>query len=354
MAAKSHDVLVVGGGIIGLSIGWRAAQRGLDVLVLERDSAERTGLGSGASHVAAGMLAPVAEADPREPAVLELGLRGAALWPSFAAELTEVSGVEIGYRAAGTLLVAHDGDTAAELDRERVLRERMGLRAERLLGSEARRREPALAPGIRLALDLPDDRSVDPRAVVGALATALGSQVRRGASVAAIETGAVVLDDGERLLGARVVLCAGAWSGALADVPVRPVKGQLLRLRDPAGPGLITRTLRFDGGYLVARDDGRYVLGATTEERGFDVNVTAGAAYELLRDAALVVPGVLELEIEELIAGLRPGTPGNVPIIGAHDTLDGVFVATGHHRNGVLLAPVTAELIVDVLAPVTA
>jgi glycine oxidase len=129
---------------------------------------------------------------------------------------------------------------------------------------------------------------------------------------------------------------------------VRPVKGQILRLRDPAGPGLLERVVRFDGGYLVPRGDGRYVLGGTVEERGFDTSVTAGAAYELLRDASEVVPGVLELEIEEHVAGLRPGTPDNAPLLGAG--ADGVVWATGHFRNGVLLAPVTAELLAAELA----
>jgi glycine oxidase len=352
MTPHSHDVLVVGGGVIGLSVGWRAAQRGLDVLVIERDA--RGGPPSGASYVAAGMLAPVSEADPSERDVLELGLRSAALWPAFATELQDASGIDIGYRTCGTLLVAHDRDSAEALERERALREGMGLAAPRLLGSEARALEGALAPGVRLALDLADDHSVDPRAVVRALHGALGERVRFGAHVAELRSGEVVLNDGEIVRGERIVVAAGAWSGELAGVAVRPVKGQLLRLRDPAGPGLVERVLRFEGGYLVPRSDGRYVLGATSEERGFDVAVTAGGAYELLRDAALVVPGVLELEIEELIAGLRPATPDNAPLVGAHPEVGGALLATGHHRGGVLLAPVTAALVVDALARVAA
>jgi len=347
-----HEVLVLGGGIIGLSIAWRAAQRGLDVAVLERDAAQAPP--RGASHVAAGMLAPVAEADPSEREVLELGRRSAALWPAFAAALQDASGLDVGYLTCGTLLVAHDRDSAQALERERELREAMGLAAPRLLGSEARRREGALAPGVRLALDLADDHAVDPRAVVRALRAVLTERVRYGAEVVELRGREVELDGGEVVRGERIVVAAGAWSGALAGVPVRPVKGQLLRLRDPSGPGLVERVLRFEGGYLVPRGDGRYVLGATSEERGFDVGVTAGGAYELLRDAALVVPGVLELEIEELIAGLRPGTPDNAPIVGPHPELDGVVLATGHHRGGVLMAPATAELVVDALAGVAA
>ncbi len=153
----------------------------------------------------------------------------------------------------------------------------------------------------------------------------------------------------------QVVLAAGAWAAQIdglpadARVPVRPVKGQLLRLRDPAGPGLLRRVVRFEGGYLVPRADGRYVLGATIEERGFEMQPTAGAVYELLRDAHELVPGVSELEIEELCVGLRPGTPDNAPVIGP-GALEGLIWATGHHRNGILLAPLTAELLAGVLA----
>jgi glycine oxidase len=351
MTPHSHDVLVVGGGVIGLSVGWRAAQRGLDVLVIERDA--RGGPPSGASYVAAGMLAPVSEADPSERDVLELGLRSAALWPAFATELQDASGIDIGYRTCGTLLVAHDRDSAEALERERALREGMGLAAPRLLGSEARALEGALAPGVRLALDLADDHSVDPRAVVRALHGALGERVRFGAHVAELRSGEVVLNDGEIVRGERIVVAAGAWSGELAGVAVRPVKGQLLRLRDPAGPGLVERVLRFEGGYLVPRGDGRYVLGATVEERGFELAPTAGGVYELLRDACELLPGIDELQIEELAVGLRPGTPDNVPAIGS-GAVEGLVWATGHHRNGILLAPLTAELVVEALAGVPA
>jgi glycine oxidase len=159
---------------------------------------------------------------------------------------------------------------------------------------------------------------------------------------------------GEELLAAHVVLAAGAWSASLegiegaGEVPVRPVKGQIMRLRDPAGAGLIRRVLRFATGYLLPRGDGRYVLGATVEERGFDTAPTAGAAYELLRDARELVPGISELEIDELGAGLRPGTPDNAPLIGPGE-LPGLIWASGHYRNGILLAPLTAELVVGLL-----
>jgi glycine oxidase len=205
---------------------------------------------------------------------------------------------------------------------------------------------------VRLAFEAPDDHAVDPRLVSAALARAAeraGVAIRCGAEVVELLPGeGVRLAGGERVRAERVVVAAGAWSQALGAAPVRPVKGQLLRLRDPAGPGLLERVVRFEGGYLVPRGDGRYVLGGTVEERGFDMTPTAGAAYELLRDAGEAVPGVLELEVEEHIAGLRPGTPDNAPLLGAG--ADGVLWATGHFRNGILLAPVTADLLAAELA----
>jgi glycine oxidase len=356
---QSHDVAVLGGGVAGLSVAWRARERGLGVVVLDRGE-----LGAAASSVAAGMLAPVTEADPGERALLELGLQSARRWPAFAVELHGLTGIDVGHTACGTLVVARDRDEAEALERELELRERLGLRAERLLPSAARRLEPALAPALRLALDVPGDHAVDPRLLTAALARAAegaGAVLRPGTAVERVEhdgrrvTG-VALAGGERVTAAQVVVAAGAWSGGLdglpeeARVPVRPVKGQTLRLRDPAGPGLLTRVVRFAGGYLVPRSDGRYVLGATMEERGFDTTITAGAVHELLRDAAELVPGVLELEIEELVAGLRPATPDNAPVLGASPALEGLVWATGHHRNGILLAPVSAALVAAELA----
>jgi glycine oxidase len=324
-------------------VAWRARSRGLSVCVLERGEP-----GGGASRVAAGMLAPVSEADAGERALLALGLESARRWPAFAAELAEVSGLPVGYRACGTLVVARDRDDAEALERELALRERLGVRARRLLPTEARRREPALAPGVRLAFEAPDDHAVDPRLVTAALARAAqraGVVLHTRAEVGELLPGeGLRLADGATVRAERIVVAAGAWSASLAPAPVRPVKGQVLRLRDPAGPGLLERVVRFDGGYLVPRGDGRYVLGGTVEEQGFDTSITAGAAYELLRDASEIVPGVLELEVEEHIAGLRPGTPDNAPLLGAGP--GGVVWATGHFRNGILLAPVTADLVV--------
>jgi glycine oxidase len=376
---RSFDVAVVGGGAIGLAIAWRAQQRGLRTVVLERGA-----LAGGASHVAAGMLAPVSEARLAERALLELGRASADRYPAFVAELVDASGRDPGYVRCGTLAVARDRDEAEALERELAERQALGLPVERLLASEARRREPALAPALRLALAIPDDHAIDPRRLCAALAVAFeraGGVVREHAPVARVAVSA----DGERVEGVeladapaadgrpgssppparaggaerihadQVVIAAGAWAGALAGlpeharIPLRPVKGQIMRLRDPAGPGLLTRVIRMQPGYLVPRGDGRYALGATMEEQGFDTSVTAGGIFELLRDATELVPGVSELAIEQLQAGLRPGTPDNAPLLGL-GALAGLQWAAGHFRHGILLAPITAELLATSLA----
>jgi glycine oxidase len=329
--SEHHDVAVVGGGVIGLAVAWRAAQRGLRTLVL--DAGE-----DGAWRYAAGMLAPVTEVEFGEDALLALGLRAAERFPAFCAELAEASGRDPGLRRNGALVVARDRDEADELERLLEYRRSLGLEVERLRPSQARRAEPALAPTVRLALDVPGDGAVDPRRLVAALAEAVeraGGEIRRER-----------VEDLRALPADRVVVAAGAWSGALGALPIRPVKGQIMRLRDPSGQDLVTRTIRTRGGYLVPRGEGRYVLGATVEERGWDSAPTSGATLELIRDLAEVVPGVLELEIEELGAGLRPGTPDNLPVIGE---AAGVVWATGHYRSGILLADVTAEAVVSVL-----
>jgi glycine oxidase len=343
--SDSFDVAVVGGGAIGLASAWRAAQRGAHVVVLDAGT-------PGAWHVAAGMLAPVSEAEFGERALLELGLESARRYPSFCAELESP-----GLREVGTLVVARDRDEAEALDRLAAFRAGLGLPVERLRPTQARALEPALAPTVRLALDIPSDHSIDPRRLVAALARAFGGELRRARVRALAVSGervtGVVLEDGVVHADA-VVVAAGVDVARLdmpehARVPVRPVKGQVLRLRDPHGPGLIERTIRGESAYLVPRGDGRYVLGATMEERGWDTTPTAGGVYELLRDVGEVVPGVFELDVEELSAGLRPATPDNLPAIGP-GALDGLVWAAGHFRNGILLTPVTADLVAAALA----
>jgi glycine oxidase len=356
--SATPDVVIIGGGVIGLAIAWRVAQRGLRATVLERGE-----LGGGTSRVAAGMLAPIAEADPSEQPLLRLGVASARSYPGFIAELTQASGRDPGYLECGTLLAARDADEARALARQLEMRLSLGLSARRLLPSDARRLEPALAPALRLALEFPDDHAIDPRALVAALGEAVrraGGVLRTGTEVAEVRVGdgrieGVRLANREHVRAAQVVVAAGVWSGSLAglpsdaQVPVHPVKGQILRMHDPAGPGLLTRVLRMERGYVVPRGDGRYVLGATMEERGFDTTVTAGAVFELLREAVELLPGLDQLVLDELSAGLRPGTPDNTPLIGP-GAIPGLHWATGHYRHGILLAPITAELVASALA----
>jgi len=355
-SSSTSDVAVVGGGAIGLAIAWRAAQRGLRVTVLERDEPAE-----GTSRVAAGMLAPIAEARFTERPLLRLNLAGVKAYPRFVDELRDASEMDPGYLRCGTLLAARDRDDAEELERELHVRLDLGLAVRRLRASEARRLEPALTPSLRLALEAAEDHVVDPRRLTAALGEACrraGVRVRAGAEVAAVEISGHVegvrLTDGAVLRAERVVIAAGAWSGQIgglppkARVPIHPVKGQILRLHDPSGPGLIQHVIRMGGSYVVPRGDGRYVIGATMEERGFDTAVTAGAVFELLRDAAELIPGVSELVIDELSAGLRPATPDNAPAIGA-GAVPGLVWAVGHNRNGILLTPITADIVAGTL-----
>jgi glycine oxidase len=356
--SSSFDVAVVGGGVIGLAVAWRAAQRGMSAIVLER-----TEPGAGASRVAAGMIAPISEASPKEQSLLRLSLASASAYPGFVGELTDASGLDPGYLGCGTLAAARDRDEAEALERELSMRTGLGLPVRRLRASEARRLEPGLAPALRLALDVPDDHVIDPRALTAALGEALrraGGRMRTGCEVAevAVRGGrarGVRLAAAEEVGAEQVVIAAGVWSSSLvgipehAQVPLRPVKGQTLQMHDPTGPGLLTRVLRMSPGYIVPRGDGRYVLGATMEERGFDTTITAGAIFELLRDAIELLPGIAELVIDELVAGLRPTTPDNAPVLGP-GALDGLQWATGHYRHGILLTPITAEILSAALA----
>jgi glycine oxidase len=359
-------VLVVGAGLAGLPVAWELVRRGATVRIVDRAAP-----GQATSRVAAGMLAPVTEAEPDDPDHLLLGTAAVERWPAFAAGLEDASGIAVPLHRRGTLALARDRDEAEALDRFARVCAGFGVAVERVLPSAARRLEPALAPTLRGALSVPGDAAVDPRRVVEALVAALGAagvattvgDVARvtfdGGDGAGSATGSgsratgVVLADGTALRAGAVVLATGAWGfGGLpagARVPVRPVKGQLLVLRDPAGPGLVERVLRFGTGYVVPRDDGRYVLGATTEEQGFDTQVTAWALHDLLRDGAELVPGLLDLAVEETLAGLRPTTPDGLPAIGAAPGVEGLWWATGHHRNGVLLASLTGALLADAL-----
>ena len=352
----SADAVVVGGGVIGLGIAWRAALAGMTVTVV--DDAP----GRGASWAAAGMLAPVTEVHYGERPLLRLNLAAAARWPGFAAELEEASGRPVGYRPGGTLSVARDADDNAALEDLYQFQLRCGLEVERLRSRECRQLEPGLAPSIRGGVLASGDHQVDNRALVEALLVAgqrAGVRMVPGRvaelTVESDRVTGVVQRGGERLTAGTVVLAAGCWSGGLGGLaaealpPVRPVKGQLLHLRGPADQPLCQGNVRGLEVYVVPRGDGRVVVGATVEEQGFDTRVTAGAVHELLRAALELLPDVAELELTETVVGLRPGSPDNAPMLGPAGP-DGLVVATGHYRNGILLTPVTADAIAELLA----
>ncbi|WP_369388707.1 glycine oxidase ThiO [Streptomyces sp. CG1] len=360
MSSRTSDVLVIGGGIIGLVTAWRAAQRGLATAVVDPEP------GGGAAQVAAGMLAAVTELHYGEETLLALNLESARRYPEFAAELTELTGHDLGYRRCGTLQVALDADDRAHLRELHALQRRCGLESEWQSGRECRRLEPMLAPGVRGGLRVDGDHQIDPRRLAAALVAACeraGVTFHRAwaerLDVAGDRAVGVTTTDGTGLRAGQVVLAAGSLSGRLAGVPqalvppVRPVKGQVLRLTVPRRYApFLSRTVRavVRGGhvYLVPRENGELVVGATSEELGWDTTVTAGGVYELLRDAHELVPGITELPLTETRAGLRPGSPDNAPLLGPSG-LDGLLLATGHFRNGVLLTPVTGDVLAEVL-----
>jgi glycine oxidase len=354
VSSSTSDVVIAGGGLIGLSIAWRSAQRGLSVTVVD-DSP-----GTGASFAAAGMLAPVTEAAYGEEALLALCLASLQRYPAFAAELEEAGGVPVGLRTAGTLVVGFDADDQRALDALVAYQRELGLDVERLTPREARRREPSLTPRLRGALRVAGDHSVDGRALhAGLLAASVAAGVRlvrtrvAGVRVQDGRATGLHLDDGSELTAGTVVLALGAHSGQLPgapQLPVRPVKGQILRLAGAAGllEGTVRALVRGRHVYLVPYAGDRLIVGATVEDRGFDATVTAGGVHDLLRDAIEVVPGITELELVETLARWRPGTPDNAPLLGPCG-VPGLVLATGHHRNGALLTPVTADLITDLL-----
>ncbi|MGW2398771.1 glycine oxidase ThiO [Kitasatospora sp. NPDC001664] len=361
MTRTETDVLVIGGGIIGLAVAWRTAQRGLAVTVVDPEP------GRGAAQVAAGMLAPVTELQYGEEPLLRLGMASNDRYADFVAELTDLTDLETGYRRTGTLAVALDSDDREELRELHAFQQRLGLESHWLTGREARKLEPMLAPGVRGGLHVTGDHQVDGRRLAAALVLACERSnvtLTRSAAVELVvadgrATGAR-LSSGEEVAAAQVVLAAGPQSHRLPGLPdgvlppVRPVKGQVLRLRVPSAyaPFLsrnVRAVVRGQHIYLVPRADGELVIGATSEEQGYDTTVTAGGVYELLRDAHELVPGLTELPLVETGAGLRPGSPDNAPLLGP-TALPGLVAATGHYRNGVLLTPVTADLTADYLA----
>jgi glycine oxidase len=338
--------------VIGLSIGWRLAQAGCTVDVFERGSA-----GCGASWAAAGMLAAGLEAEPGEQALYALNRASQESWPDFAAELEAASGLSVGLRREGTLMLALTRDDAARLKFNFEFQRGLGIPLEWLSAGEARKREPHLSPHLAAAIFSPEDHQVDNRLLVNALAcafTGAGGTLHESGNVDALELAggrvAGVAVSGQHHAADAVVLAAGAWSNAIGGLPrealppVRPVKGQMLALQmDPAAP-LLRHVVWAPKAYLVPRADGRLLIGATVEERGFDPKLTAGGILALLDGAWRAIPGIEELPIAEQWVGFRPGSRDDAPLLGASG-IDGLVIATGHYRNGILLTPITARAV---------
>ncbi|MBB5921396.1 glycine oxidase [Actinoalloteichus hoggarensis] len=377
VSSSRRRLAVIGGGVIGLSTAWRAAARGFEVTVIDPRP------GSGSSWVAGGMLAPVSEAWPGEDAALELGAASLRGWPDFAAELAAASGREPGLRTEGTVVVAADRADQTDLDRLADYLAHLGRKVDRLNGREVRGLEPSLGPAVRAGLSVPGDLAVDNRGLMAALRTACDRGgvrflARRAMSVTettdvrvslaredsgdqapadAIPADSAPIDStaADSITADQAVIAAGPWSTTLHERlrgALHPVKGEVLRLR--ARPGTLPPPRRTIRGrvrgrpvYLVPRDEDGLVVGATQYEAGFDTAVTAGSVRDLLRDAEVLLPALAEYELIECAAGLRPATGDNLPIIGRLSA--GLLAATGHHRNGFLLAPITSAAVVDLL-----
>lgn len=349
---SSNAVAIIGGGAIGLAVGWRLAQRGAAVAIYERGEA-----GRGASWAAAGMLAAGVETEPGEIALAALNRRSLALWPDFATELEQVSGLSVDLRHEGTLMVALNRDDAAQLRFTYEFQRKHGIALEWLSMRQALAREPHLNPSVVAAVYSPTDHQADNRMLVRALKRAFlsaGGVLREHAPVTAIEVSAGRVTGirlGEvRVAASIVVMAAGAWSGEIvglppeARAPIRPVKGQMLALRmNPAAP-LLRHVVWAPRAYMVPRRDGRLIVGGTVEEKGFNTDLTAGGVFAMLDGAWRALPGIEDLAVDEMWVGFRPGSRDDAPILGPADVA-GLVYATGHYRNGILLTPVTAVLI---------
>ena len=350
---NTYDVVIMGGGIIGGSIAFALSQRNLRVAVLDRQELTRE-----ASWAAGGMLSPAPNCPAAIPLV-PLGRASLAMYPQFIAEVEEASQMPAGYRADGTLEALFRGDAERELSTLVALHHGLGLACEQLPLQEAQEMEPALGRDVRAAAFLRDEASVDSRALTAAVlaaAEAAGAARRPGVEVISL------VKDGNRCTGVKtagsetyvakhVVLAAGCWTSQLKDAapyaPTQPVRGQMVALRNSGKP--IRRVLRSERGYIVPRDQAspqKLVVGSTLENTGYDKAVTSGGIEQILSAVNELVPGLASAEIVETWCGLRPGTPDQLPILGPAD-VEGLVMATGHYRNGILLAPVTAKLIAE-------
>lgn len=363
---RAPDAIVVGGGLIGCLAARALADDGRRVTLYEQGAE----LGTKASTAAAGMLSPQMEwaedllvegaldAARRTDAMLDLGIAARERWLAFAAALEAETGYRLHYRDEGTLVVALTDQEATELEERAGAQRRRGLRAEWVDPASVRELEPGIAGTARGALYLPDDRQVDPLPLMAAAAAALagrpGVRIEASTAVRAVRSAAgrvtgVAIEGG--VGGAAdaglVVLAAGAWSAGIAGLPrplaVRPVKGQMAALRPAKMP--IRHVVGGRGAYCVPRDDGRVVVGATVEDVGFDERVDPAAVGELIGAAAAAVPALARAPVDSRWSGLRPGTADDLPVLGEDPDLAGLLYATGHYRNGILLAPLTADIV---------
>ena len=348
-------IVIVGGGVAGLAIGWRLAASGASVDVLERGIAGRA-----STWAAAGMLAPAAEAGHQNDAHARLCRDARVHWPEFVKALEEASGIAVGFSECGSLTVAQSDSRAQELlERAGAVRAN-GLRGEWIDAGAARAIEPALAPDSRGALYAPDDAKVDNRALPEALTAALrraGGRLREACAVQSVqvESGRVtaVTTSAETFAADSVIVAAGAWSSLLKGVaenifpPVHPAKGQMALLRVPAGAAMPRRLVWGEGIYIVPGREG-VLLGATVEDQGYDTSVTREARDMLFANAARTLPVLSGWTVSESWAGLRPRTPDGNPALG-ETAITGLYMATGQFRNGILFAPVVAEILCDLV-----
>lgn len=349
---ETFDAVVIGGGIIGCAAARALACEGVDVVLVERGTPGRE-----ATWAAAGMLAPFAEADDPGP-FLGLALESLGAYPGFVSAIEDESGVRVGFRANGSFLAAFDEPRAGALYEEAEALADRGFEARWVDGEEAARLEPALRDDIAGALLAPADRQVENRALGRAAwiaATRRGAEIRTGTAAAEVEirggrVRGVRLADGGRLAAGCAVIAAGAWSGRILglprEIPVSPVRGQMVAL--DAGAGIVHHMVHAPGCYLVPRSDGRLLVGATAEDAGYEAMPTAAGIAGLLQAAGHAIPSLAEAALLESWAGLRPGTPDELPILGPDPDVEGLIYATGHFRNGILLAPVTARIVADV------
>jgi glycine oxidase len=357
-SSESRDVAIIGGGVIGCSIAWRLGQAGLGVIVLERNR-----IGREASYAAGGILAPLAEADSDDD-FFKLSVASLALYADFTSELREVTGIDLEYRTEGTIYLALSDEDELEMERRWQWQSSAGLHVERLDPDYVRKLEPLANPALRWALQFPDDHQVDNRRLMIALAAAAqktgvefwtGTEVRHLLIEGSERRVVGVSTDRSKLQAKFVIIAAGSWSSLLRDeagqplanFQIEPVRGQMIAFEMPAPP--IGHIIYSRKGYVIPRLSGILIAGSTIEYAGYDKSVTAGGMASIIAHATEIVPAIKDLAIVETWAGLRPHAPDDWPVLGLDPQINGLIYATGHYRNGILLAPITAKAISELI-----